>query len=1107
MRQKSLKKIKLQLRTIILFILLGSISLGANAYSQTMRITLNMKNASIENVIKALEEKTNYTFLYKHEVIQNKRHVDVEATNKRLNNVLNELLSPLGLSYTIDDNVIIITNAANNPQQKPTTRKIEGIVKDEDNVPLIGVSVKLQGTDTHDITDIIGYYSIQVPSEGQQVLSFSYVGMETKDVIVGNSNKLDVILSPSSIGLNDIVIEAGYGLAQKRSDMVGSAYQIGSDQIKNLPPVRIDNMLEGLVPGLSIEFNSDASESTRPRMNTRIRGEGSLSAGSEPIWIVDGVRIYTGGNTNLVAGLNSTISPLSYIDPNDIESFTVLKDASSVSIYGADGSNGVILVTTKKGRKNKTSFNTGVRYGISKINENTKFKVLDGKQYMTLAKEAYQNRYADTDPNMLYFPFQDSPNNNYSETNTDWYDEFYDIGSSQQVNVSMSGGSGKFNNYMSASYFRNEGTVKGNRQERFSVRAKIDVELSKRLNLSLNTSLSYNINSIFSPGRDYFMFLPIISPRNDDGTYRLSYNYIENYNGTPRLRSTRFFNSLAERDENDNDQYTLSNRTSALLKYDIIKGLALTGQFGIDYLSSREETYSAMSNWSGRNTLDSDKEVGYATRNSSTNLMWNGVLRLNYSRTFDKHILGGLLGTEMQSKENRNISASGNTFANDYIKEVTQAVNRSGSSSKTTNHVASFFGQLSYSYDSRYYLTVNARRDGNSDFGEDVQWAQFGSVGGSWNIHNESFFDSKIINILKLKASYGTSGNSRLGNVQAKGIYKYGVSYNGNPAAVMESIRNRKLSWETAYMTNLGLRIKLLDRIDIEVEAYDKITDNLISNSGISITTGATAIDANIAKMRNQGIEVNIETVNIKTKDFGWTSRINMSHNRNKILDLYVARLGQTNKVWREGQDVNTWSLVRWAGVNPRNGEPLWYDTEGNITNVYSSNYAVPYKRSTPDLEGGIMNTFIYKDFSLDAIMTYNIGGYSFSTFSRNMVSDGLYIMSQNVSVNELDRWQNPGDIAASPKQMWGISSGSVMNSTRFLFNRTHLRLKNISLGYNLPAQYLKRTGFTNGNLSLIVDNIAIWTLYDKKDRNTYGQSMSGYPTEISYSLGLNLTF
>lgn len=1111
MKQNRHHKIRLRFNTLLVFMLVGTFHICANAYSQTARVSLNVKNATIEEVFHELEKATNYIFLYKSEVVQGKKAINVDANNKPLTQVLNEVLTSAGLTYAIDDNVIVVSSSKSNsanPQQRPSTRVIKGKVFDESNYPLIGVTVKLKGNNkTATFSDTDGNYQISIPADATQTLVFSYVGMEQLEMTVGRGDILNAQMNISSIGLGDVVIEAGYGLAQKRSDMVGSAYQVAAKDIQNLPSARIDNLLEGLVPGLAIGYNSDSEGSVRPRLSTRIRGEGSLGASSEPIWIVDGTRIYSGERTNMAYGVNSTLSPLSYLDPNDIESFTVLKDPSTIALYGADGSNGVILITTKKGKVSNPQIRASVKYSLDKTNKSTRFKVLNAQEYMTLAKESYMNRYAATDPDMIFFPYQNVENNMYSNNDTNWYDKYLGTGNTAEVNVSYTGGSEKMQNYVSTSYYQKEYATKGNDQQRFSLRTNTDVEILKKLTFSVGSSFSYNVSNIFSPGTDYYAFLPIISPYNEDGTYRMYYSYIEkDAAGIPSEKSSKFFNSLAERDENDNKQRTFAGMANLSLSYDILEGLNLTGQFGVDYKSTQENTYGAMSNWSGRDS--NANELGYATRSSSNTFLWNSVVRLNYNRTFGKHTVGALAGFEASSDERRYTQATGNTFANDHIKEITYAVSRVGSSGEVINHVLSYFGQASYSFDRRYYLTLNTRRDGNSDFGEDVQWAQFGSLGASWNIHNESFFNIDKINVLKLKASYGTSGNSRLGNMQAKGLYNYGNSYNGDPASVMSSIQNKKLSWETSYMTNIGLRVRFMDRWDMEVEVYNKKTEDMLSNHAISMTTGATAIDANVGSMQNRGVEITIESINLKAKNFDWTTTLNMSHTKNKILELEAPRLGSTNKVWEVGGDKNRWNLVRWAGVNPRNGEPLWYDDKGNITNVYSTSYAVPYKTSVPTWEGGISNEFRYKDFSLSVLMTYMIGGYGFSSFSsNNTTSDGYQIMSQNQSVNQLDRWQKPGDLAISPKPIWGISNGSSRASTRFLFNKTHLRLKNIALGYNIPKSYVRSIGITNASVLLALDNIAIWTPYDKSDRNSYRQSMSGYPMESSVTIGLNATF
>lgn len=1098
-----------KLRFFIAILLYVLVSVSTSVAAQSPGIHIHLTNASFEELFKEIEKKSTYTFLYKTETLQNKPRRNFQLTNKSVKEILDQVLIPEGLTYTIDDNVIIVKPDEQRQRRSETrgSREIKGRVLDNEGIPLIGAGVMLIGNTTLGVaTDIDGFFTLKIPAAMERpLLRFTYVGMKTIERAA--SDNMEVQMEALSTVLEEVVIESGYGLVQKRSDMVGSAFQVDAKQIENLPAARIDNMLEGLVPGLVIDFNSDSDANTRPRFSTRIRGEGSLTASSEPIWIVDGVRIYTGGNTNMVTGVESTISPLSYMNPDDIESMTVLRDASAVSLYGADGSNGVILVTTKKGVSSKPTFNVSVNSGVSHINNTLKFKVLDGEQYMTLAKESYLNRYAATDPNMLLFPFQDVENNAYSQTNTDWYDQFYDTGYETELNLSFIGGTDKVRNYLSLSYYDNESTVKGNNQQRFSVRINTDVQLHQRIKFSLKSASSYNINKIFSPGSDYYEYLPIVSPYNDDGSFRL-YNryYTQDSNGEAVIRDYRFFNSVAEREENDFMQYAFVNNTIASLSLDLMDGLSFTSQFGLELQNVLENRYNAMSNWSGRNILDNGKEVGYAYRNNANTLSWNMIERLNYNKVFGKHAVGALLGFEAMARENRNVSASGNTFVNDYIKEVSYAVNKSGSSSQNIHHSASFIGQANYAYASKYYLTVNARRDGNSDFGEDVRWGQFGSVGVSWNMHNESFFKSEVINQLKLKASYGTAGNSRLGGIQARGIYTYGNSYNGQPASIMGSIRNKTLSWETSYITNVGASLRLLDRVSVELEAYTKHTEDMLSNTAISFTTGQSAIDTNIGSMRNNGVELNIETENIRTEDFSWFTSLNMSHTSNKILTLNAARLGSSNIVWREGDDKNTLNIVRWAGVNPRNGEPLWYDANGNITNVYSSNNAVPYKSTVPDMTGGVSSNLRYRNVRFQMLMTYVIGGYSFSSFSRSVNSDGLNIMNQNQSINQLDRWQKPGDIALSPKPYWGLSTYSTMNSTRFLYSTTHLKLKNIVLGYSIPKAFLNQWGINSGEVSLIVDNIAIITPNDSK-LNSYRQSISGYPLETAYSMSLSMSF
>ena len=1083
------------------------------------QIKISVKDASIAEVLSLLESQTNYTFLYKSDDLKQKQLVTLDSDGKTLLQFLDALLLPAGLSYSIDDKVIIIKARAEKVTSavQEQDRIISGTVTNDAGIPLKDASVSVKNKKNRiTITDENGRYSISVPNEAGNFLIFSYVGMETVEVAIGTSNNINIKLQDVVNTLEKAVIIGGYGMLQKRADLVGSAYQVDQSKIKNLPAQRVDNLLDGLVPGLTIEPNTDLASSTRPRFNVRVRGQGSLSASNEPLWIIDGVRAYTGDRTNMVPGMSTSISPLSFISPEDIESITVLKDATMTSIYGADGANGVILITTKKGRNLSPKLSVSTRYGVAKINRSTQFKTLDAKQYMELAKEAYLNNPDVT--NMTYFPYQDLPNNPYSETNTNWADVYYGTGTYTQNNISFTGGTNKTDYYLSGTYYGNQSTIKGNDQQRISLRSNVGLQLNKRLKLSLNLSASYNTNKLFNPGDDYYNILPILSPYNPDGSFRLTYDRVvraqDPVTGAfyPGIETIKFFNSVARREQNDELQRTFSSISTALLQFDLNDNLSLNSQIGADFQSGHEELYQARSNWSGMD-LQTMEPIGFSRRAHANFLLWTWVERLNFKKSFDKHKLTGVLGFEVNSKVNRSLSVQGEGFANDHIKEVSYAANiYAGSSSSNTVRMVSWFGQANYNYDQRYYLTLNARKDGNSDFGEDVRWGSFGSAGVSWNMHNESFFTSKLLKTFKWKASFGTNGNSRLGTQQAKGVYSYSKSdnYLGQNGASMSSVWNRTLSWERTYMTNLGLSVNFANRIEVDLEVYNNKTVDLLSDLDVSRTTGDTRVVRNMGSIQNRGVELNIESTNINNPKFKWKTDLNISHNKNKLLELYNGNSKvMGDKIWKEGEDVNTFYLVRWAGIDPRDGAPLWYDADGNITRIYNiAGDRVAYKSSSPLFTGGITNTFTYKNWSIQALATYVIGGYSFSSFGRRVSSDGLNFISENQSVNQLDRWQKPGDLASSPKPVWQLgNNNSTRNSTRYLFNTTYLKLRNIALSYQLDNASVQKFGVKGGSVSMLVDNIGIWTPYDIADRNSYRQSMSGYPMETTVSLSLNLSF
>ena len=985
---------------------------------------------------------------------------------------------------------------------------VRGIVVDAQGDPLIGVTVQQKDTKNMCVTDLDGRYTLTVKGSLPVTLTFSYVGMKKLTQRVASTAEQTVRMQDDAAIIKDVVIVGAYGTMQKRSDLVGSAYQVGSKELENLPKGRLDTMLDGLVPGVKIDINSDSPDNSRPRFNVRVRGEGSLSASSEPLWVVDGVPMFTGGTTNQMPGQNYTISPLSFLNPDDIESITVLKDATATSIYGADGGNGVVLVTTKKGREGKTSVSVNVEYGIANIDRSTAPKVLNAQQFMELARESYAN--AGLDPRA--FPYQDNALNQFSTTDTDWLDVYYDTGSTFQGNVGVNGGSDKAKYYLSGAYYQNQSTIKGNKQQRFSMRSNLDFQLHQKVKLTTILSASYNVNDLFNMGRDVYENLPIFTPYNPDGTLRLYNRMVSGVDadGNPVFKDYKFFNSVAEREQNENTQKALYVNANFSLKYDILPGLSYTGQFGVDFQSNLEQMYSSQKNWSGTSVIGQE---GYSTRQSAHVSNWNTIHRLNFNRTFGLHTIGVLAGFEAGSRDYTVVGATGSGFINDYIQDVSYADSRNGTNYSSTTRKASFLGQVSYSFDHRYYLTFNARRDGNSQFGSDVRWADFASVGVSWNVHNEKFFKIPWITVLKLKASYGANGNSRLGSQEALGLYSYGESYayNGNNGGTQSGTPNHTLSWETTYKTNLGFRLELLNRFDIDFDWYNHHTKNLLSNLDVSRTTGDTKVYRNVGELRNRGFDLTLTTKNIvsqKEDGFRWTTELNLAHNTNVLLKLYNGiqkNFGTYSYI--EGYDVSTMFLVRWAGVDPADGSPMWYDKEGNITKQYSADNRVAGDNSHSDVTGGMTNTLSYKGFSLRFLLNYQFGGYAFTSFGRSMFSDGLYSSSQNQAVEQLDRWQKPGDVALSPKPIWGVSTSSVMNSTRYLYNKTLIRLQNVVLSYRFERDLIKPLGLNQCVVSLIGNNLFAYSPYASSDHNSYKTCMSGYPAERSFSLSVNVGF
>lgn len=986
--------------------------------------------------------------------------------------------------------------------------KVTGTVKADDGELLVGVFVTIKGTKISSQTDLDGVFSIQAPPSGKTyTLVFQYLGMKTTEVMVKEAGRVNVVMK-SDNQLDGSVIVGAYGTKQRREDLVGSAFQVNSEKLKDKPKARIDDLLTGLVPGMSIAPNADYASSTRTRYETRIRGSASLSASSEPIWIIDGVPTYTGSNTNQVPGMSWTVSPLSFIDPNDIESITVLKDADQTTIYGANGSNGVILVTTKSGRKNQPlNINATVNFGVSAPDYSTMFKMMNAAQYMEVAKEAWTN----SGYSLADFPYQDNEYNSYSTTETDWPSQYLGLGTDLYAGLRFNSGSSRVSNSVSASYYRNTNIVQGDNSQRFSVDSKQSFELWKRAELGLNLSASYNINDLFPLGKSYLDTQPIFSPYLEDGYTDRLYNNIYSSEKGGFYMKKFLDNEIPTREYNDNIQRSMMTKGVLNFNWEILKGLHLRSTFGLTYTHSHEDLYNSMKTLDG---LDSNNnKVGEAQRADASYRNWTNTNILRYdTKIADVHSIGAYAGVELSETHRKTARVTGYGFSNDHIKEIEYAstISQYSTSNVNTSRSLSFFGRFSYSYDSRYYISGNFRMDGNSTFGIYSRWAPFASVGLSWNIHKEPFFDSNLIKMLKVKYSFGKDGNSKIDASTATGTYNLSDSYSymGSAGALIGSVPNPGLSWESTYKHNAGVRLELDNILDVELEGYYNTTVDLLSKVYVSRTITDNSVYANIGEMMNRGLELSLTSYNINRRNFRWTTTFNVARNENKILNLYNGNsrsFGTT--VWMVGHEKNTFYLVRWAGVDPSDGMPMWYDLNGNITKTYSESNRVADKSSTPICHGGLLNDFQIGNWSVSFQINYSIGGWRLASYASSYMEDAYDIISGNEAIEVYYyRWTTPGQASAFPK-VSQTTIDSAKYSTRYLYKATYFDLATASISYSVPGRVLHNANIKGLTISLQGNNIYYFTPDQKKDFNSFKTVSFGYPRTRTFTLGLNINF
>jgi TonB-linked SusC/RagA family outer membrane protein len=995
-------------------------------------------------------------------------------------------------------------------------KTISGTVSDETG-PLPGVNVIIKGTSNGTQTDFDGKYTLK--SKTGDVVVFSFVGMTTVEKVVGASSVIDVTMSGSNV-LEEVVI-MGYG-TQKKTELTGSTVQIDSDELSQVPVASVDQVLQGKVSGLVIQGSSGTPGATN---DIKIRGVSSITAGNSPLYVIDGVPMVNPNVSATTSG--SSLSALASINSNTIESITVLKDASATASYGARGANGVIVITTKNGKTGKTSFNFNTSYGFSN-------DAIDGPQVLTGAEremlfyEAIYNTYGasngftkdeaqdfyEANPGAFGTAYVNwnaagAPEGNWEDVITNKNAPM------QEYNISATGGDETGNFYASFGYYDQEATVIGSSFDRMSGALSLEKDLTKSIKFSTRNTASYTYqdglletSAYFSSPRAVKFFMPpITQPYTPDGEINLA---------------TNLPNPLWIAQEDIDDSKLTRIFTNNTLEWDTpIENLVFTTRATIDYQVYNYKRYRNRVSGDGAST----DGYGWQEHNSRTNYVFQNAL--DYLWTInDNHEITFKALQEWQKNRFYYLGAEGESFADDGLTNLDSAGSPTSAYSGFTDwSIASYMATAHYAgFDARYVLDATYRREGSSRFAPDNRWGNFWSVGAAWNIFKEGFMENAdFINNLKLRGSYGVTGNSEINANQYQALFGYGSDYAGEGAVVPTTFGNNDLSWETSYTYDIGLEFGFLNnRISGSVAYYNRESRDLLLNVPLSLTTGFVSQVRNIGRMENKGWEVEANFRIIDKEDFHFSMGGNLSTNANEVLEMATDGNGETITITSTTQKVDVghpvygWFMPTWAGVDPATGSDTWYinpDVNDDTTTNFNSAQAVwQGENQNPTLTVGANLHLDFKGFFLDANSYYASGykvyeGWHLYTNTANAYPIRLY---QGINTL-LDRWQEPGDIARNSKFSYGGTPWQ--RHSKYLYDGTYLRVKNITIGYDFNQDLLDQIKFFDSfRVFLRSTNPFTWVkddnlVYDPETIDSAGQTALTTPAVKSIIFGINFNF
>lgn len=1090
---------------------------GPLTWAQQAPIKVPGRADTLSELIQTVERQSPYRFVYNSDKISPDLPVALSGSYDSLEALLQALSAELSLRFSMQQDQIILLESA---QQGSQGRTITGkVVFASDGAPMPGATVLIQGTGKGALTDAEGNftYLLRTSDIANTMLEVNYLGMKKISRRVGNGSYFLFEMEEETNELSQVVVTSSYGTKKLREELVGSISTLTpADLPLNQASESVDKLLDGQLAGVYIENTTGVGAPVK----INIRGQGSLSplgnpnlgTSTQPLIIIDGVIMteemaidnsFFDGSGNFAERLGN---PLTQIAAEDIESINVLKDAAAVSIYGADGANGVILITTKKGKADRMRFGFSSQIGVSEaINQ---IKYLNGEQYTELRNAYLTNTGRNTVP--------------YNGVNTDWFDLLNRAGTFNRYNFNLSGGAGRLNYRSSLTYMDIDEPQLGNGSQQLNLNLNLGYTIGK---LGLNLSLTPSMVDQKSPNTYYsYAFVPTLDPFNEDGSFADL-----GLNGLP--------NPLAGATQNRNLSSTRGVLGSFSAEYQLLPELKISSLFGMDFKDKEQDRYFSSLNESGRLNgtfvLDGVTYPKWGRRilNDRKSVRWNWQTSALFSKSWGDHDLDGLAGFELSEEKTDFAYANGSGFVNpEILNPVEDALkddnpntpedesreNQSYQSDINYNSRVSFYAQLNYDFLDKYFALVNFRRDQSSVFGKDSDVAYNGGLGLGWNLSQEAFLkDLSWLDFMKLRTSYGTTGNSRIGSYRSKGLYQTGDNgYNGLPEAYPTTAPNPELGWEKNTKFNLGLDFRIFDRVSVTAEYFHDLLQDLITTRDLPTEVGYNSLQLNAATMVNQGFELSATVDWIRSSNLNWTTTFNLATLNNEVTELVglgsdysIAANALAQKI---GHSTSTIWGVQWEGIDPATGRDLVsyqgqvYDA-ATYRSLFDNSNWVPLADRQPDVYGGFSNSFrFFKDLTLSVRGSYQLGGAYL--VSHELLSQYNITVNRNLSVNAYDFWRGPGD--SNALQPIVINNNPVIpNMSKYLYDLTHLKISNINLNYQIPVREIN---IPLDQLSVFVDvsNVAYW--YKDKSpegRNGIREFRFTYPQARTISFGLKTSF